>query len=73
MDLLIIGEMNLEDISTLISEAEKEQNHPIKQAIFTEKEWKEKCANNEPFSVNVEKSEKIVLVGGEYTVSTTTT
>ena len=65
IDLLIIGELNLEELSTLISEAEKELNRPINYVVFPEKEWKEKLANNEPFAMNVEKSQKIMLVGGE--------
>ncbi|MEN4042974.1 MAG: nucleotidyltransferase domain-containing protein [Anaerolineaceae bacterium] len=68
IDLMIIGEINLEELSSLVAEAEKELNRPINYVIFSEQEWKEKLANNEPYAVNVDSSQKIMLVGGEYAV-----
>lgn len=65
IDLMVIGEINLEELSSLVSEAEKELNRPINYVIFSEREWKEKLANDEPFAVNVQNSAKILLVGGE--------
>lgn len=65
VDLMIIGTFNLEEISSLVSEAERELNRPINYVIFSEQEWEEKLANNDPFAVNVENSEKIMLLGSE--------
>lgn len=65
IDLMIIGEVNLEEVSERVSEAEKKLNWPINYVIFTEEEWKEKLAAGEPFAENVENSEKIILMGGE--------
>ncbi len=65
IDLMIIGEINLEEISEVISAAEKELNRPINYLIYPEKEWNQKLANHDPFAINVEQSEKIMLVGGE--------
>lgn len=63
IDLMIIGEVDLEEISSLISEAERTLNRPINYVIFSETEWKERLTNEDPFALNVENSEKIVLVG----------
>jgi predicted nucleotidyltransferase len=65
IDLMIIGEINLEEISGAISEAERDLNRPINYLIFSEEEWKEKLAIKDPFAVNVDESTKIMLIGGE--------
>jgi predicted nucleotidyltransferase len=65
IDLMIIGEINLEEISSLISDAERELNRPVNYAIFSKKEWTERLANAEPFAMNVENSDKIMIVGVE--------
>jgi predicted nucleotidyltransferase len=65
IDLMVIGEINLEELSSLVSEAEKELNRPVNYVIFSEQEWQDKLAKDEPFAVNVENSTKILLVGGE--------
>ncbi len=65
IDLMVIGEVDLEEFSSLIAEEEKALNRPINYVIFSEKEWNEKIANEEPFVVNVNQSPKIMLVGGE--------
>ncbi|MCL4562362.1 MAG: nucleotidyltransferase domain-containing protein, partial [Chloroflexi bacterium] len=66
IDLMVIGEVNLEEFSLIISEAEKELNRPINYVIFSEAEWNGKLARKEPFAVNVNQSPKIFLIGGEY-------
>ena len=65
IDLMVIGEINLEELSSLVFEAEKELNRPVNYVIFSEQEWKDKLAKDEPFAVNVENSVKIMLVGVE--------
>jgi predicted nucleotidyltransferase len=64
IDLMVLGEVNLEGLARLVAEAEKELNRPINYVIFSEKEWEDKLAKEEPFAVNVEQSPKIMLVGG---------
>jgi predicted nucleotidyltransferase len=65
IDLMIIGVLDLGEISSLVAEAEREVNRSIKYVIFSEKEWKEKLAKRDPFAVNVEDSQKIMLIGSE--------
>jgi predicted nucleotidyltransferase len=64
VDLMVIGNVELERFSSLIAESEKDLNRPINYVIFTKKEWEEKLAKGEAFALNVEGSEKIMLVGG---------
>jgi predicted nucleotidyltransferase len=65
IDLMVIGEINLEELADLIAEAEKELNRPINYVIYSEKEWGDKLANQDPFAENVDHSKKIMLIGGE--------
>jgi predicted nucleotidyltransferase len=65
IDLMIIGEVDLDRLALVISEGEKELNRPINYVIYPEKEWNEKLAKQEPFAMNVKESPKIMLIGGE--------
>jgi predicted nucleotidyltransferase len=65
LDLMIIGEVDLEEISPLISEAERALNRPINYVLFSEEEWKEKLASHDPYATNVDNGQKIMLIGGE--------
>jgi predicted nucleotidyltransferase len=64
LDLLIIGEIYLNDLSPIIAELEKKLNRPINYVIFPEDEWKNKATNNDPFWENVNRDPKIPLIGG---------
>jgi len=66
LDVMIIGTVDLNQFSLLIANLEKELNRPINYAIFSEKEWDERIARDDPFASNVENSPKIMLIGGEY-------
>ncbi len=65
VDLMIIGEVDLIRLANLIAELEKELSRPINYVIYAEKEWNEKRAQQEPFALNVDRSPKIMLIGGE--------
>lgn len=66
LDLMIIGEVNLDQLAPVISELEKELNRPINYVIYSEEEWNEKVAVKDPFQENVTKSPKIILIRGDY-------
>jgi predicted nucleotidyltransferase len=65
IDLMVIGDVNLEEFAQIISEEEKELNRALNYVIYSQEEWDEKLAKEEPFAVNVKQSPKIMLVGGE--------
>jgi len=65
MDLMIIGEVDLTRLANLIAELEKELNRPINYVIFSEQEWNEKRAQQEPFAANVDRSPKVMIMGGD--------
>ena len=68
LDLMIIGDINLEQLATDINQIEKELNRLINYVIYSEKEWDEKAAVGDPFWENVTKAPKLILLGGEYAV-----
>lgn len=65
LDLMIIGDVNLEELSSLVSEMEDSLNRPINYVIYPEEEWNEKISRGDAFAVNVQNAHKIFLVGGE--------
>jgi predicted nucleotidyltransferase len=66
LDLMIIGKADLEQLSTVIADLEKELNQSINYIIFSEEEWREKLANEDAFALNVNQAPKIILVGGDH-------
>jgi uncharacterized protein len=68
LDLMIIGEINLDQLAPLIAQLEKELNRPINYVIYSEGEWNEKAATNDPFWLNVTRAPKIMLIGGDHAV-----
>ena len=64
LDLMVIGEVNLEQFSTVISQLESELRRPVNYVIYTEQEWENKVVNREPFALNVKEAPKIFLIGG---------
>lgn len=68
LDLMIIGDINLKKLATEINQIEKELNRPINYVTYSEKEWNEKAAVNDPFWENVTRAPKLMLIGGENAV-----
>src|SRR3989304_5685592 len=66
LDLMIIGEINLDRLAVIISELEKELNRSINYVNYSEEEWNGKAAVKDPFWENVTSAPKIILIGGDY-------
>ncbi len=65
IDLMLIGDVNLDELSEMVTQIERELNRPINYTTYTTTEWQEKLERQDPFALNVQESDKIVLVGGE--------
>lgn len=68
LDLMIIGEINLDQLAPVITELERVLNRSINYIIYSEDEWKAKEAIKDPFWENVTKAPKISLIGGNRTL-----
>ena len=66
LDLMIIGEINLDRLAVIISELEKELNRSINYVNYSEEEWNGKAAVKDPFWENVTSAPKIILIGGDH-------
>ena len=66
LDLMIIGEVNMTQFASLITEFEKELRRPINYVIFSEEEWRIKVSEDDPFVRNIIQSPKVMLIGDEH-------
>jgi hypothetical protein len=65
---MVIGEVELGPLTELISNVEQPLNRPVNDVAFSEREWDEKLAHQEPFATNVTRSPKLHLIGGEHAI-----
>jgi len=63
LDLMIIGEMDLSDLSSSIAVLEEQIARPVNYIIYSQEEWKTKIDEGDPFILNVVKGDKIMLMG----------
>jgi predicted nucleotidyltransferase len=63
IDLMIIGDVDLEKLSPTISKLEKEINRPINYVIYSNEDWNNKEKEKDSFWVNVNESPKINIIG----------
>lgn len=63
LDLMIIGEIRLSELSSSIAAIEEELARPVNYIIYSQEEWKSKVKERDPFILNVLKGEKIMLIG----------
>jgi predicted nucleotidyltransferase len=66
LDVMIIGDIDLDQLAPVISELERELSRPINYVIYSQEEWKDKAALKDPFWENVTGAPKIMLIGGEH-------
>jgi hypothetical protein len=60
---MIIGEIELSELSSSIAAIEEELARPVNYIIYSQEEWKSKVKERDPFILNVLKGEKIMLIG----------
>lgn len=65
LDLMIIGEVDLEPFSSLIANLESDLRRPVNYVIYTPTEWQNKIANRETFVMNIKAAPKVFILGGE--------
>jgi predicted nucleotidyltransferase len=63
LDLMIIGEIGLSELSSSIAAIEEQLARPINYIIYSQEEWKSKVEEGDPFILNVMKGEKMMLIG----------
>lgn len=66
LDLMIIGEINLDRLAPVISDLENELSRPINYVIYSEEEWNEKKEAKDSFYENIVSAPKIILIGDDH-------
>jgi predicted nucleotidyltransferase len=64
VDLMIIGRVNLDELTECLNEVEKKLNREVNYVVFSPEEWLVRLENGDSFALDVESSEKIELLGG---------
>lgn len=65
IDLMIIAEANLEEISPAISTLEVDLGRPVNVVTYSLQEWRSKLKAQDPFVTAVIKEPKMMIVGSE--------
>ncbi|MEK7611091.1 MAG: winged helix-turn-helix domain-containing protein [Patescibacteria group bacterium] len=65
VDLFVIGDLNLGQLQTLISEEEKIRGQEINYTVMSDLEFKTRRKRNDPFLVRVLQGPRITLAGDE--------
>lgn len=65
LDLMIIGNIELQSLSTSLSRLEGEFGRPINVVTYAPEEWRSKLANKDPFVTDVQRGPKLMLIGSE--------
>ena len=65
LDLMIIGNVRLETLSSSLSKLEAELGRPVNFTSYTLGEWRTKLANKEPFATDVQRGHKLTIIGSE--------
>lgn len=65
IDLMIIGDVSLKDLSPSIREAEDRLHRPVNPKVFRESEFLERLATGTPFIQRVLAEKKLFVMGGE--------
>ena len=63
MDIMLIGDADTAQVSTVISEMEEKLDRAVNYVLFTRDEWKSRIQNEDPFVMNVRDGNKVLLIG----------
>jgi predicted nucleotidyltransferase len=64
IDLLIIGDVSLRELTPGLKQAEHEMGRQVNIAVYSEKEWRERRLDGNPFVTDVLKGQKVFIIGG---------
>lgn len=65
VDILIIGELNVKQVSSAIKAAEEEMNREIRYTVMSKDEFDFRKKKRDTFTVNIINRHKIMLIGSE--------
>ena len=63
IDLLLIGDVALRDAAPALRRAEQELGRQINVVIYSDSEWRKRCAEKDPFVMNILRGKKVLVLG----------
>jgi len=64
VDLLIVGDVTLDEILSLLSPVEHTIGRPVNPTLYSAQEFDSKVQSGNPFLLSVLRGEKVILIGG---------
>jgi predicted nucleotidyltransferase len=65
IDLMVVGQVSLDDVLHTVSSAEKQLRRPVNPTIYTLKDFRQQLRAGNHFLRSLEKSKKVFLIGGD--------
>jgi len=63
LDIMLIGDLDIEQVTPIIVELEHMLDRNVNYVLFTMEEWKSRVADKDPFIINVKNATKVMLIG----------
>ena len=63
LDIMLIGDLDIEQVTPIIVEMEDMLDRNVNYVLFTLDEWKSRVADKDPFVTNVNNATKVMLIG----------
>jgi predicted nucleotidyltransferase len=65
IDLMLLGHVDLQKLTPLVAELERQLGREVNYLVFTPAEWRAKVEGRDPLALNVMEAPKVMLVGDE--------
>jgi predicted nucleotidyltransferase len=65
LDLMLIGNLPLEELAPIITQIEANLNRSVNYIIYTPVEWRERVKGDDPFALRLLNDPKVFLIGSE--------
>ena len=65
VDLLVVGEIDMQKLSSIVKETEKETGREVNYSVMTREEFNFRKKRRDPFLLGILSSSKVMLIGDE--------
>lgn len=65
LDIMLIGDLDVAQVTPLIDKIEKMLARDVNYVLFTQEEWESRLEDGDPFTTNVRDAPKIMLIGSK--------
>ena len=65
LDIMLIGDLDVAQVTPVIDEMEKVLARDVNYVLFTQEEWKSRLEDGDPFVTNVRNEPRVMLIGSQ--------